>query len=114
MFHGYQDMHGQGGASIFNEVEAYLFQSSVESQYGYANLTGFPGSNLTGTDASYNHQVNKMTDNYSPAAMSSLVTFFKRDAGANSGGTYNNYPLQRDNQKTSLINGFYPLLPWRK
>ncbi len=41
MFHGYQHEMGQGGASIFNEVEANLFGYSVTSQYAYDNTLPF-------------------------------------------------------------------------
>jgi RHS repeat-associated protein len=114
MFHGYQDMYGQGGRSIHNEVEAMLFEHSVSTEYGFANGVGFLGSPLKGKDDVYDDQVDKMTNDYSSTTMNSLISGFKQYSGANVGGTYNDYPEQRENQKRSLIQGFYPLMQWKK
>ena len=114
MFHGYQDMNGQGGNSIHNEVEAYLFENSVSTQYSYANLVGSLGSSLKGEDPPHNHQVNKLTDDYSSTTMNNVIFGFKQYSKANANGIYTNYPLQRENQKTDLIQNFYPLMPWKK
>jgi hypothetical protein len=104
MFHGYQDMHGQGGTSIHNEIEAYLFEFSVSFQSGGAS------PKLKRENDAYNQQVDNMIDSYSAGTMNNLINGFKEHAGVNAMGTYNSYPLRRTNQKNSLIEQFYPLM----
>jgi hypothetical protein len=110
LFHGYQDEMGQGGASIHNEIEAYLFQESVGIQAILAGELVGVSSPLKGNSDAYNHQVNKMLNSYSDATMNTLTGLFKGYSGVNHReGTYNRYPLRRSNQSNSLIKDFYPL-----
>ena len=46
LFHAYQDAKGQGGASVHNEVEAYLFQAKIL----FMNNYGCGSGPLTGTE----------------------------------------------------------------
>ncbi|PKP46966.1 MAG: hypothetical protein CVT92_17265 [Bacteroidetes bacterium HGW-Bacteroidetes-1] len=116
MFHGYQHEKGQGGASIFNEVEANLFGYSVAIQYAYDNVLPFGSAtpmgrnNASGTtfqNAFYNlHQSNTFPREHFDTA----VQNFQSGSVKNATGSYRNYPLQRSNQGVPLISRFYPLM----
>ena len=106
MFHGYQDLHGQGGGSIHNEVEANLFSISVQAQYrkSQGRTVGYV-SFLFGECEDYNSQVRSMVNNnYSDDTMEALINGFKACSGKNSTCRYSDHPL-RDGEN-SLIKNF--------
>jgi RHS repeat-associated protein len=106
MFHGYQDLHGQGSASIHNEVEAYLFEASVQMQY---NKSATARSILYGGNRAYNAIVSNMLNNYTDKNMNLLIDLFKTCSGIGvRGSSYDNYPSRVEGQNT-LIKNFYPL-----
>lgn len=112
LFHAYQDAKGQGGASIYNEVEAYLFQAKIL----FMNNLGMGTSHLLGAENSYSpiydNIVNALIyDGYSQTNFNQTVELFKASSNANASGIYNNYPLIRNNQTKSLIKSFYPIYP---
>mgnify|MGYP006278652365 CR=1 FL=1 len=116
LFHAYQDEKGQGGASIFNEVEANLFASSVQQQYNIKHLepfgSFFSGSSLGGIEGKawndlVDSQFNK--DEFNKREFNILVLNFKNRSIKNIDGHYNNYPIRRKNQTEYLISDFYPL-----
>lgn len=112
LFHAYQDVKGQGGASIHNEVEAYLFQSKIL----FMNNLGMGISPLLGAENSYSpiydNIVNALIyDGYSQTNFNQTVKLFKTSSNANAFGIYNNYPLIRNNQTESLVKSFYPIYP---
>lgn len=112
LFHAYQDVKGQGGASIHNEVEAYLFQSKIL----FMNNLGMGISPLLGAENSYSpiydNIVNALIyDGYSQTNFNQTVELFKTSSNANAFGIYNNYPLIRNNQTESLVKSFYPIYP---
>ena len=111
LFHAYQDVKGQGGASIHNEVEAYLFQAKIL----FMNNFGAGISPLLGAEYStpvYDNIVNALIyESYNQTNFNQTIELFKANSDANAYGIYNNYPLIRNNQTKSLIKSFYPINP---
>lgn len=114
LFHTYQYANGQGGMSIYNEVEAYLFQAKL----GYVLNNGSGGSMLetvinTSTNAAYTDAVNTLLfgQQYDKQSFNVVVSSFLQHSRANVGGVYNKYSLQQPTQKRSLIQPFYPIYP---
>lgn len=111
LFHAYQDVKGQGGASIHNEVEAYLFQAKIL----FMNNFGAGISPLLGAEYStpvYDNIVNALIyESYNQTNFNQTVELFKANSNANASRIYNNYPLIRNNQTKSLIKSFYPIYP---
>jgi hypothetical protein len=116
IFHGYQHERGQSGASIFNEVEANLFGFSVAFQYASDNLLPFgsatPMGNTSEAGRTFENSFNQslQSNSFSREHFISAVQNFQGGSMRNASGGYNRYPLQRSNQKTSLISRFYPLM----
>jgi len=118
LFHGYQHENGQGGASIFNEVEAMVFGVAVSTQYSFDNMTiGGGASTPLGKDNStasqaYQNSFQSLLDNttFPKDAFVTAVKNFKQGAAKNTTGGYNSYPLRRSNQTKSMLNRFYPLI----
>ena len=106
LFHAFQDEKGQGRASIHNEVEAMLFETSVLADYAYNNSEGYPSSALLGDNDYYNSIVSGLLNDFSTAGMNNVIRDFKSQSRANIGGTYNNYPLRQRNQSNNLIQDF--------
>lgn len=102
LFHGYQDEKGQGGNSIYNEVEAMMFEYSVMLQSGEGSTPPIKNDN-----EAYNSSVNNLISNYSYDNMNKVVDGFKLFSRCKE--TYMSYPKQRSNQTKSLIKDFYPL-----
>ena len=112
LFHAYQDAKGQGGASIYNEVEAYLFQAKIL----FMNNYGRGSTPLTGEEKShspiFSSIINALIyEGYSQSNFNQAIELFKTESNANASGIYNNYPLIRNNQTKSLIKSFYPIYP---
>jgi hypothetical protein len=115
LFHGYQHEQGQGGASIMNEVEANLFGYGTALEYALNNesfSSGGTGTSLgrnTAIGASYQKSFNSLLKGFSLGEFKNAIMTFKKGSISNASGLYINYPLQRSNQKKSMINRFYPL-----
>lgn len=116
MFHGYQHEMGQGGASIFNEVEANLFGYSVAFQYAYDNVLPFgsatPMGNSNAAGRAFENSFYGLlqSNTFSREQFNTAVQNFQGGSMKNTTGGYNNYPLQRSNQTVPLISRFYPLM----
>ncbi|NCD00340.1 MAG: hypothetical protein EOL95_11670, partial [Bacteroidia bacterium] len=121
IFHAYQYENGQGGASIHNEVEAYLFSAGIT--YSFSMLNGGPSSsfeyainpNTTG-GKEYEKSVSNLLNwkSFSSSDFNSAVSLFKNNSQKNMPDiygkqVYNNYPERRNNQTKSLLSKFYPL-----
>ena len=110
VFHGYQHDVRAGGASIFSEVEAYLFGAGVALSTGEMTM-GF--GNNTQTGQIYENMMSKVL--YAPgffgvnAHFYSAVSTFKQGSFVNNVGIYNNFNLRSPNNRL-LINKFYPLV----
>lgn len=117
LFHGYQHEMKQGGGSIFNEVEAYIFSQSVSNNYAMKNdLPPAPNSfSLSRTESdqgeSCENSMNKLQNDkkFPKSDFINAVKLFKSQSSSNSTGTYNKTPLRGSNQKKSILSGFYPL-----
>ena len=70
LFHGYQDEKGQGGNSIYNEVEAMMFEYSVMLQSGEGSTPPIKNDN-----EAYNSSVNNLISNYSYDNMNKVVKY---------------------------------------
>jgi hypothetical protein len=116
LFHGYQHENGQGGASIFNEVEAYAFSNGVNASYAYMNDKASGSSfsmarNSTANGNLYEKAANNVLNGtaFSQSDFDTTVKLFKTESESNSSGIYNNYPQRLSNQKQNLLSRFYPL-----
>jgi len=119
LFHGYQCEKGQCGPSIFNEVEAYLYSSSINMQYGINNkeptsLHSFTFSINSGTETglSFESSIDKLLygNEFNENDFVNAVRLFKSESQANQSGVYNNFPLREKNQTNYLLERFYPLI----
>jgi len=101
LFHGYQEMKGQGGNSIHNEVEAYLFSSL----YSNKSINGLNCRNMKSKAYFQSVQNLLFTKDYNnfDSDFKQLVSGFKKHALANINGLYESMPLRRDNQKINLF-----------
>lgn len=116
-FHGAQHEFGQGGSSVFNEVEAYVFGYGVAMNYG--NSTGNYGGSMTpagvgGTPASDAWESSfrsLQTNGYSPGTMVNAINNFQAGAAVNSGGQYNRIPAlptpYNGGKPKSILSGFW-------
>ena len=116
MFHAFQHENGQGGRSIFNEVEAYLFSDGIVTQHSLDNnITSIRNSGAAIDESSmsityqnaYGILYNKSS--FSKNDFIKAVKLFKTHSTKNANAIYNNYPLQTTNQRYSLLKQFYPL-----
>jgi hypothetical protein len=117
LFHGYQYEMGQGGASVFNEIEANAFGYSVAMDWGLSNghLSG------SGTSTGVNSPAGQMYEkafsnlvygsNFSARDFMDAAKSFKTGSTKNVTGIYNNYPFMRDLRNNFLLKPFYPLIP---
>ena len=107
LFHAYQKMMGQGGESIHNEVEAYIFQAIVEGN-------SFPlsqRSGMNGKDSQYNSAVinlfcNKDHDSFD-TYFDAIAKGFKKNAIVNINGLYNGINDRLSNQTDNLVKQFF-------
>jgi hypothetical protein len=113
LFHGLQSEYGQGGASVYNEIEADVFSYKVADNWSYnTNYIGSMSSigqgqdNLFGTI--FSRSFNDLTKSYSDAAFLRTMTTFKNGSDKNISNLYINYPWQLTNQRKSLLKKFYP------
>jgi RHS repeat-associated protein len=123
LFHGYQYEKGQGGASIFNEVEAYLYSSSIDMQYRIDNnIISIPThsfsmskNNKTENGINYNNFINNLLygSEFSKTDFDNSVRLFKSESQANLSGVYNNLPERKSNQTNYLLTRFYPLVKFK-
>jgi hypothetical protein len=114
LFHGLQYLKGQGGASIFNEVEANVYSNIVANNwmnntdnFGAGGATGL--GNETAQGAKYHEAFYNLLQNFSENSFVDAVKSFKTGSAKNSSGSYNDYPLRRSNQKVSILKRYYPL-----
>lgn len=110
LFHGYQHMKGQGGTSIKNEVEAYLFGDLIERTYYNLNEDRLSSLFESGNSFDWFDSTRNFTDKpFSEGSFQQLVDDFKENSGANAGGLYDKFPIQRENQSENLYKEFHPI-----
>ena len=112
LFHGFQYEKGQGGASIFNEVEANVYSSIITTNW--LNSTDYCGplsanglGNETAKGTLYQQSFDSLTKSFTNDAFHNAVRTFKSGSMNNASGLYNNYPIIR-NQKKYLLKLYYP------
>jgi RHS repeat-associated protein len=107
IFHGYQYQKGQGGRTIFNNVEAYLFAEIVSGKNYNLSLRDDYGDILQEIQVQYVKSLNNIRrEGYNQVDFDNLVNGFKASAYSNKSGVYDDYPLRGANQKESLIAPF--------
>jgi RHS repeat-associated protein len=116
LFHGFQYEKGQGGASIFNEVEAMVYSSVVSSNWAYStDYIGALSSNGLGNGTAsgniYQQSFNSLVSSgFSKNVFHDAVKAFKTGSNSNASGGYNNYPLVRT-PKSYLLKQYHPNRP---
>jgi hypothetical protein len=113
LFHGLQHEQGQGGASIFNEVESNVYSSIITSNWTSKTdyIGGMSGNGLgNGTSAGtlYEQSFNNLTNSFSNPDFVNAIKSFQLGSEKNASGMYNNYPLIRSKQTRSILKLFYP------
>ena len=86
-----QYLNGQGGASIFNEVEAYAFEAAV-SFNSFDTDTPFRSPAISNTN-SYTKSLSLLQFGYDKNNFTNAMFLFKRESAANNTGIYNSYSL---------------------
>jgi len=115
LFHGFQYEKGQGGASVFNEVEADVYSSVIATNW--TNSTDYMGALSSnglgnGTTAGNLYQTafrSLVNNGFSKDAFLNAVKSFRAGSNSNASGGYNAYPLH-GNQKYYLLNKYLPKL----
>ena len=112
LFHGLQHELGQGRTSIFNEVEANIYSSTISSNWAFStDYMGALSSNGLGNGTvagnSYQQSFNSLVNGFSYGAFYNAIRTFKAGSSTNSSGGYNNYPLMRS-QKSFLLKQYHP------
>jgi RHS repeat-associated protein len=98
LFHAFQDLNGRGEASIYNEVEAYVFQGMVSTSLevddynsGMKAPKDFPDEELANK---YINAMKNLVTNFNYKDFKIAIKNFKKVSKANNiRGKYNNYRL---------------------
>lgn len=110
MFHAYQDLHGYGGASCANDVEAYLFQDIFYGEYNNT-LPSFgcnSGSPIGGASQTYKNAYYSIFDGRpSIWTMNILSIGFKENTRAGVSGVANKYSIFSNKQQYRILD-FWP------
>ncbi len=120
LFHNYQYDMNQGGASIENEVEAYLFESIVckELELPGGALLGMVTPKKDPNSKSFNEikdsslgflLCTEMTEDDFNKNFDNVVKGFKSYSAVNRTGIYNKYPISLPGRKKNLVKDFYPI-----
>ena len=80
LFHAYQDLNGRSGRSIYNEVEAYIFQAIITG-----NTEGITSRN---GNKKYNSTGERLLKSFSAKDFDYIMNNFRDEAVPNSEGTY--------------------------
>ena len=124
LFHSYQYEKGQGGASIFNEIEAYTFQYKMTEEYnlsydydlsyyispssGFATMREDDENPIIGRlfESNFNKLLNGPFDS---DIFESVMSMFREHSQANSECIYDRsyYEYKSENNKIYLIQEFF-------
>ena len=114
LFHGLQHEYDQGGASIFNEVEAMVFGNTVATNWSFDNGGGSSMTSMglqTQVGRAYENAFNQLQfQGYSQKAMTQAINNFQRGAYINASGIYNGMralPVTRNGSKLKSILSVY-------
>jgi hypothetical protein len=99
LFHAYQDCKGRNGRSIYNEVEAYLFQAIISG-----NKEGITSRN---GDNKYNSAGKRLLISFSESDFDYVLKNFRDASVSNTRGTYSKERYELNplnlNAKQSLL-----------
>ena len=89
LFHAYQDQKGRNNPSIYNEVEAYVFQGKIMDQLGIDSKfnSGISSSN----NSKYEKSMNNLVKKFSAQDFNYAISNFRKSANANKNGDYKDY-----------------------
>jgi RHS repeat-associated protein len=106
IFHGYQNEHGEGGASVNSEVGAFLFQKNVITELGLPSAGGF--GNFSEAGQKYEGAMNNIMygGKFDMNDYKSAILNFKEGSVNNSSGIYNNFKVKSDDERP-LIKKFF-------
>lgn len=104
--HGAQYEHGQGGRSIFNEVEAYVFEFTISvnskiKSCDHSFLSAANSANETSYGKLYYNSFGNLTSGYDIKSMAQAIISFKKGSTANNSGIYTSYDLIFQTNKKS-------------
>lgn len=102
LFHGYQDMKGEKGATVNREVGAYLFGRSVAMLAGYG-MNGFGGKDY---DSAMNNLL--FSEEFSQKDYNTAIKTFKSQSSVNIDGVYDDFSIKNRDTKPQ-IKFFFPL-----
>ena len=80
LFHAYQDYNDRGGRSIYNEVEAYIFQAIISGNT--EGITSRNGNN------DYNSAGKRLLTSFTESDFDYVLRNFRKESISNSRGTY--------------------------
>lgn len=113
LMHCVQYEYGQGGQTIFNEVEAYVFGYGVSQNYisngakDRGSMTSL-GIDDSAAAAAWETSFTDLVENgYSKTAMVDAVCNFKAGAQVNQSGKYSTYPLIKISPTHSILFDFW-------
>ena len=107
--HGAQYEHGQGGRSIFNEVEAYVFEYVISQNTlcGNSKIIFSSGANSYNDNFLgnlFSHSINSLAYNgFDVSTLASAIISFKKGSALNNNGIYNSDPFFLNTTKQSLL-----------
>ena len=89
LFHAYQDQKGRNNPSIYNEVEAYVFQEKIMDQLEIDSKfnSGVSSSN----NSKYEKSMNNLVKKFSVQDFNYAISNFRISANANKNGDYKDY-----------------------
>ena len=89
LFHAYQDQKGRNNPSIYNEVEAYVFQEKIMDQLEINSKfnSGISSSN----NSKYEKSMNNLVKKFSVQDFNYAISNFRISANANKNGDYKDY-----------------------
>jgi RHS repeat-associated protein len=113
LFHGIQHEKGQGGASIFNEVEANVYSRTITLNWAAnTEYSGAMSANGLGTESPagkiYQNAFKNLLGAFSDKDFIDAVRNFRLGSEKNASGLYNRYPFRKDNQKLSILKRYHP------
>ncbi len=118
LFHAVQHEHRQGGPSIFNEVEAFVYGNKIATKWSLSDLSNPPSGSISATGKTtkegqlYQDAFHKLSlNNFSPTIISQAVNNFKAGSSVNITGLYNNNKLYPNNNPftRSLLIQYLPI-----
>ncbi len=111
--HAGQYLNGQGGQSIFNEIEAYAFELST-SLISYNIDTPFNSGALSGENR-YVDSMGQLRFGYDKEHFTNAMFLFTREASANNSGIYDSYsfmPNSRQLYHNNIKSILLKYSPW--